>query len=167
MNNLTGFGIVVREVVGVTDDSLSVSSHIVYAGDLSEYKGGVGAFDEGDCHIFRYPLKLVNLTPHDIVVYDGVEFFTIPASGTVARVAVSQEEVHRGLGVPVVRNAYGEVENLPEPQPDTYFIVSSLVLEALRKEGCTRTDILAPDTGPTAIRDEQGRIAAVRRFVTL
>lgn len=165
--NLTGFGVVVREVVGVTDDSLSVPPHIVYAGDLSEYKGGVGAFDEGDCHIFRSVVKLVNLTPHDITVHDGLERFTIPASGTVARVAVSQEEVHRTIGVPVVRNTYGEVENLPEPQADTYFIVSSLVLEALRKEGSNRTDVIAPDTGPTAIRDEQGRIVAVRRFVTL
>lgn len=40
------------------------------------------------------------------------------------------------------------------------FSVSSLVAQAV----VGREDVVAPDTGPTAIRDEAGRIVAVRRF---
>ena len=43
-------------------------------------------------------------------------------------------------------------------------IVSSLVLEAAKAQGCAER-LYAPDTGPTAIRDESGQIVAVTRLV--
>ncbi|RME25645.1 MAG: hypothetical protein D6800_07370, partial [Candidatus Zixiibacteriota bacterium] len=57
--------------------------------------------------------------------------------------------------------ALGDVEGLPDPQDGTVYLVSSMVLSAVRG----RRDVVAPDTGPTAIRDETGRITAVTRLV--
>lgn len=74
---------------------------------------------------------------------------------------VSQVELGEVDGIPTVQNVYGEVENLPEPQEGTYFLVNAMVLTA-----STRMDLLAPDTGPTAIRDEKGQVKEVVRFVT-
>jgi len=106
-------------------------------------------------------MRLVNLTPHEIrVVKDDCEVI-IPPSGGVARVKTEQVEVGSIDGIPVVKTEFGEVEGLPDPEPNTIYIVSSIVAQAVAGE---REDVVAPDTGPTAIRDENGRIVAVRRF---
>ena len=107
-------------------------------------------------------MKFVNLTPHAITVRwpDGVDD-VIPASGQVARVSTAEEPAGAILGIPLVRRTLGDVQGLPAPQPETIYIVSSMVLSAV--EG--RQDVVAPDTGPTAIRDSHGRIQAVTRFV--
>lgn len=112
---------------------------------------------------------IVNLTPHRVVViFDDslgrpcVREF--PPSGQIARVAVSTVPDGMVEGVPVVRTVFGQVENLPKPQDGVFFIVSSIVAQAVRG----REDVLAPDTGPeSAIRDEDGRITAVRRLARL
>jgi hypothetical protein len=113
-------------------------------------------------------LKLVNLTPHEIVVYQGDNVvLRIPPSGRVARVVAKEEIVGVVNGVPLVRTVYGEIQGLPDPQPGTIYIVSLLVLQALQGR---RNDVVAPNTGPTplgAVRDAQGRIIGVRSFVTL
>ena len=57
-------------------------------------------------------------------------------------------------------------ENPPVPEvceyqePKAIYIVSSLVAQAV----AGRNDVVAPDAGPTAIRNEQGQIVAVTRF---
>lgn len=61
-------------------------------------------------------------------------------------------EIHTAL--------YGGIEDLPEPQEGTTYIVSKMVADM-----STRQDIVYPDTGSSAIRDEQGRIVSVRRFL--
>jgi hypothetical protein len=43
-----------------------------------------------------------------------------------------------------------------------YLIVSGMVLDALAGG---RPDVVAPDTGPDAVRDEKGHIVAVLGFV--
>ena len=53
-----------------------------------------------------------------------------------------------------------EIEGLPEPKPDTIFVVSGMVRDAL--EG--RPDVLAPDTGKTAVRNQQGQVTYVTRL---
>jgi len=107
--------------------------------------------------------KFVNLTPHPIVIKTPNRDITIPPQGTVARVAVSQVKVGEIDDIPVVKNTYGDVVGLPDPAPNTVYVVSGLVLSALQGKG--RSDVVAPDTGPTAIRDNQGRIIAVTRLV--
>ena len=110
-------------------------------------------------------MKIVNLTPHDIVVIaeDGSEIRRYPASGQVARAKTETVVVGEIDGVPVARQAFGDVQGLPDPQPDTLYIVSMVVGQAL---GGSRTDVLGPDTSPAgAVRDAEGRIIGTRRLV--
>lgn len=55
---------------------------------------------------------------------------------------------------------------MPEAQPDTVYIVSGMVLDALKRQGSARvgSDVFAPDTGADAIR-ENGQIVAVKGLV--
>jgi len=103
---------------------------------------------------------LKNLTPHAIHVRTERGDYTFSPSGQVARVAVTQEVIGDVVGIPIVKSAFGEVEGLPEPQPDTMYIVSTIVAQAVSG----RADVVAPDTGATAIRGADGRIEAVVRF---
>ncbi len=111
--------------------------------------------------------RIINLTPHDLNIFDesGQQILaTIPASGQVARVQTKQTVIDHitvdGISISVVKTEFGYVEGLPEPQEDIVYIVSSLVAQAVN-----RPDVLAPDTGPqSAVRDEEGRIVGVRRF---
>jgi hypothetical protein len=117
-------------------------------------------------------VNFVNLTPHEVVVFaaDG-SVLKIPPSGQVARVAARETQVGTINGIiPVFRTEYGEVEGLPEPKENTIYIVSLLVLQALRARGIQRNDVVAPNSGPGpngAVRDEQGRIIGVRSFIVL
>src|SRR5690554_6702685 len=103
--------------------------------------------------------KIINLTPHPIVITDGPTF---PASGTVARVSVQQVDAGTIAGIPVKTQTFGDIVDLPAPQADTIYIVSALVLSAAKAAG--RTDCVAPDTA-NAVRDDNGRIVSVPGFV--
>lgn len=112
-------------------------------------------------------MNMINLTPHEVAVYRKNKeqvLFKVPAEGVVPRVSVQQEAVGEINGVPVLRNVYGSVENLPDSQPETVYIVSAMVLSAL--EG-SREDVVAPDTGAGSVRDESGSIVGTTGFVTL
>lgn len=110
-------------------------------------------------------MPIINLTPHDICVYDadGKHIIrTYPASGTVARVKSTTEIVGEIDGIAIARSAFGAIEGLPDPQPGTTYIVSLLVLQAASGK---RDDLIGPDTGPgSVVRDENGQIVGVRRF---
>lgn len=114
--------------------------------------------------------KIINLTPHEITVYtqnkeqEEQVLFKVPAEGIVPRVSVAQEIVGEINGVTVRKNVYGSVENLPDAQPNTVYIVSAMVLSAL---GGSRVDVVSPDTGAGAVRDENNRIIGTTGFVTL
>jgi hypothetical protein len=103
---------------------------------------------------------IINLTPHAISVAnsEGDVVMTLPPSGNVARVATSQEVVRELAGRPVVRTVFGEVTGIPEPVEGTVYLVSTLVAQAAR-----RSDVVSPDTGPTAVRKD-GQVVAVRGF---
>jgi len=110
-------------------------------------------------------MRLINLTPHPLTLALGGERLTLPPSGAVAR--VSTTEVDAGTlatpagAIPVVTRALGAVTDLPAPVEGTAYVVSSMVLAGVSG----RADVYAPDTGPTALRDEQGRVVAVTRLV--
>lgn len=108
-------------------------------------------------------MNIINLTPHKIAIRTQNGDMVLEPSGQVARVTTTYEDAGTIAGIPAVRRALGTVEGLPEPQANVVYLVSSMVLEAAAAAG--RQDVVAPDTGPTAIRDEQGRIVAVTRFV--
>ena len=120
----------------------------------------LGIEEQGDEDI-----ELVNLTPHDITLRleDGSDFI-VPTSGTVARVSSTPGEQGRIKGIPVQvwgKTTFGEIEDLPDPEPGKIFLVSGLV--GSRVEG--RDDVLVPGTGPRdgAIR-EDGKIVAITRL---
>jgi len=110
-------------------------------------------------------IHVENLTPHKIVVYDSSGervVLEVEPSDTVARVTPKQEELFRIGSVPVAKTEFGEVEGLPEPKKCTAYVVSTLVLNALKGK---RPDVVAPDTSPqSVIRDEEGRIKGIKRF---
>jgi hypothetical protein len=84
---------------------------------------------------------------------------TIPPSGLVARCAVHRVQVGTvtvdDITIPVNRTQFGAVTGLPDPQPDTIYIVSSLVAQAVPD----RQDVFIVDD---AVRDDQGRIIGAR-----
>lgn len=104
-------------------------------------------------------MKIINLTPHAIVITDGPTF---EPSGTIARVSVTQVDDGAIAGVPVKKQTYGDIIDLPAPAPDTVYIVSAIVLAAAKEAG--RTDCVAPDTS-NAVRNEAGHIVSVPGFV--
>ena len=52
---------------------------------------------------------------------------------------------------------YGEISGLPEPSADVIYITSLVVAQR-----ASRSDVVSPDSGPTAIRNENGQVIAVR-----
>jgi len=116
----------------------------------------------------KQPVTLVNLTPHDIVIYDEdgeTVKLVIKPSGKVARVTVKRKKVGKINGVPVYRNEFSEVEGLPFPKRGVVYIVSILVQQALKLRGIKRKDIVSPDTSPEGVvRDKNGRILGTKGF---
>jgi hypothetical protein len=107
-------------------------------------------------------MKLVNLTPHALNLMPAGPtgpVVTIPPSGLVARCAVDRVQVGTvtvdGISVPVNQARFGAVSDLPDPQPDTIYVVSALVAQAVPD----RQDVFIVDD---AVRDEQGRIIGCR-----
>lgn len=104
--------------------------------------------------------KIINLTPHDIVIVCGDKKVVLErATGEIPRCSVNRREVEKveinGLEIPITQVEFGEVENLPEPKDNVFYIVSRAIAEALPN----RTDLLIPDD---TIRDEQGRIVGCK-----
>jgi len=95
-------------------------------------------------------MKMINLTPHPIVIINGGETVTLPPSGMVARVTECEREINQINGVPVVKIEYGNVTGLPEPAADTIYIVSAMVAQAVN-----RIDLFYP---ARLVRDDAGRI---------
>ena len=64
--------------------------------------------------------------------------------------------VHDSMGVSMPK-----AEEFPKRADGVIYLVSSMVQEAMG----VCPDVLAPDTGPTAIRDEKGNVWAVTRLI--
>jgi hypothetical protein len=111
--------------------------------------------------------NIVNLTPHDVVIYDQSGkniIMQIPPTAPAARVQSETLVIDDIDGVPVTCIKYGKVENLPEPREGTVYIVSMLVQQALPQ----RTDLLRPDTSPqNVVRDAAGQILGVKALAAL
>lgn len=107
-------------------------------------------------------MKIINATPHDIVVISrdnvvqdpktkqftavAVEIKSIAKyekSGILPRVSMTDELIKVTLeGAPIHAVKYGEIDGLPDEQPGIYYIVSGLVASAGVKLG--RKDLVAP-----------------------
>ena len=107
-------------------------------------------------------MKVTNLTPHSIsfINEDGTQILVVEPSGEVARVSVRTETVGKINGIPVTTSVFGEVENLPDPQDGTIYIVSSLVAQRCHD----RDDVFIPNE---SVRDDKGRIIGCRSLGTI
>lgn len=113
-------------------------------------------------------MKIINLTPHDIVLTNGLVSITFPPSGNVARIESGFEkstvvyEVGDGIQIklPVSYNSEAKIANLPKPTEGIYYIVSNYVAQLAR-----RGDLLAPNTSAnSAERDENGMVVSIKEF---
>jgi len=106
----------------------------------------------------------VNLTPHPINYYseDGELVQTIEPSGKIARVSQESTEGEAAGPFSVHEVSTKEVINLPPPEENTYYIVSTAVAEQLKDSG--RNDVLVPDTWDYGVRDDKGRIIGTKKF---
>lgn len=102
-------------------------------------------------------ITYVNCTPHAIRITDGP---TLEPSGTIVRSSSAIEAAVSPDDIPRYRTAYGPLEGLPPPAPDTVYVVSSLALDKAKQEG--RTDCAAPaTTHPDVVRNDSGHIVSV------
>lgn len=100
-------------------------------------------------------VEYINLTPHPIHLNDGRVF---EPTGTVARVTSTFSEIVDD----VCEQVFGEVQDLPEASDNVRYIVSGMVLAALKG---SREDVVAPATGhPLTVRNEKGHIISVPCF---
>lgn len=113
-------------------------------------------------------LNLVNCTPHVIrVVRENGEVLELQPSGITVRVNTAQEQVGEINGIPVMTTRFVDIQ-LPEPQENTVYVVSTVTLQACRSLGISRPDLVSPDTGPqSVVRDENGQVVGIRRFQVL
>ena len=110
--------------------------------------------------------NIVNLTPHDVVVYDenGENILqTIPSSG-MARVEQKSEKFAEINGIPVNKTSYGVVENLPDKKEGTIYIVSLLTAQAIKEQEPNRKDIYIVDE---IVRNEKGQILGCKAFARI
>lgn len=98
-----------------------------------------------------------NYTPHAITLNDGRTF----ASEGLARVSATFSSFDENG---VCNQQFGDITGLPEPTDGVLYIVSALVLIAVKLQG--RTDCVAPATGhPDCVRNDKGFIVSVPGFV--
>lgn len=110
--------------------------------------------------------KIINLTPHSIRFQraDGTLTNPIPPASQPAWVASREEERSPIDGIPVRRQVRGGVTGVPAPEPNTIYVVSSVVAQALLEEGTTRNDIYVP---VDLVRDENGQPVYARGLAQL
>jgi hypothetical protein len=97
--------------------------------------------------------QFINLTNHPINIITPEGIKTIKPSGQIARVNYKIKEIDNVDGVPIVEIQYGEIIGLPEPKKDTYYIVSSVVKNAVglnRKDVVTLYDVKRKNGEPYA-----------------
>ena len=104
-------------------------------------------------------VKVINLTPHAIVVESEGKRKVYEPSGSVVRMSTEATKVAEVDGFDIVKNVITG-SNLPDPVEGTYYLVSAMVLAAFPN----RIDLLAPDTN-NAVRNEKGHIISVPGFV--
>lgn len=109
-------------------------------------------------------MNLINLTPHTVTIIGDFKVTEITPSGRVARVDVVSEKVGNIIpNVPIAKQTVKGINGLPDPQNGVAYIVSNMVLQALRSQGIERSDCYAPDTSPDGIvKSYSGKTIGVR-----
>lgn len=105
---------------------------------------------------------IVNLTPHEITVYDAAGesvLQVIPSSG-MARAAQTREPLDDINGIPVSKTGYGAVEGLPDQRDGVVYIVSVLTAQAAPD----RKDLYIVDK---LVRDNTGQILGCKALAQI
>ncbi len=102
--------------------------------------------------------KFVNLIGHDITISG---YGTLPKADKPCRVDTQQLVIGKISGIPIVKTEFNGLLNLPDPEEGTYFIVSRITMDYIPFR---REDVFCVDTGPTAVRDENGQVVAVTQL---
>lgn len=99
-------------------------------------------------------VNIVNLTAHSILeMSSNIEY---KASGIIARVNMIQKSIFTlNTGVAITKTIYDSIVGLPEPKQNTFYLVSAVVINALRENNITRDDVIAPNK---VIRDSNGTV---------
>jgi len=93
-------------------------------------------------------MKLHNYTPHKIRIFKQDGSFTEFESTGIARVRVYQENSRIKHGIQFCEVTKEEVDGLPEPKHNHYYIVSSMVqLASDRKDLLSPTDFVMNHKG--------------------
>ena len=105
-------------------------------------------------------VKIVNLTAHNIDVYDdwGNLVATYRPSGLNARVRNNSKLVSYINGIPVIGKTNEVIVDLPGEEEGTMYIVSNIVLNRFPN----RLDLLAPANMVT----KDGRVVGCRSFMS-
>ena len=93
-------------------------------------------------------IQIINLTPYDaefknyfVFDFEGVPQYAeliIKPCGKIASVSTIRKKIGNIGGISVYKTYFSKIENLPEPQKETIYIVSRIVSVASRLQG--RTD---------------------------
>jgi hypothetical protein len=130
------------------------------------------------------PMRLINMTPHDINIALNGATVTVPKSGLVLRLE-EHDEPFLNNPIPIARRRFTVPDPIwvaeqaaqvtgvtfPDAPPVTVVLVSLPLLMSMPTDAIeTLADrgiiVVAPDTGKGAIRDEKGQIVAVRGLIT-
>ena len=108
--------------------------------------------------------RIVNFTGYNILALrkDGVEI-TFPADPISVRVTSKDRNIGDVSGVPLIAREYSGEHRLPEPQENTYFIVTKIVAQTAQAKGLKRTDLIYPDTK----RNKDGSVSGAVRFISI
>lgn len=102
-----------------------------------------------------YPGKIVNLIPHEVNILDSsarvIKTFAAASLNECVSVKYKKRVFESIDTFPIFNYEVASVVNLPDPVPNTYFIVSSLVAEALPH----RNDLLVV---AGVVRERSGRV---------
>lgn len=121
---------------------------------------------------------VVNLTPHDVVLYKPdrkTVLATFPRSGNVARVVFHAPSVttasYNGTELPIaigrLNPTFVAIDFGHPPPPKSALIVSEVTAKGLLMTAADGDGpVLSPDTDPeTVVRDDHGRIIGVTRLI--
>lgn len=104
-------------------------------------------------------MEIRNYTPHTVAVLDsyGNILKEFKPTGIIPRVGVAEIVECEIDGIPIVKQIFGEVTLLPDPEENVMYIVSAKV-----KDACpNRIDLLSP---ARYVRDPNGVIIGCKAF---
>ena len=102
--------------------------------------------------------KFVNLIGHDITISG---YGTLTKSDNPCFVETKQRIIGKLAGIPIAETHFQKIVNLPDPEDGVYYIVSRVTMDFVPFD---REDVFSVDTGPTAVRDENGQVVAVTQL---